>query len=233
MIIKTIKTKIFRPKDNLFLFIEKYFPKIEEESILAITSKIVALAENRVVVKKDENTKKDIIAKESEVVLRTKYATLTIKDGVAMTSAGVDESNGDGKIILLPRDSFKTALLVRKYFCKKYKLKNLGVIITDSRSMPLRPGITGVALGYAGFKGLKKYKDRVDIFGRPFKFSRVDVADSLAASIVFCMGEGDEQMPLAIIRKAPVEYISKVDRNELKIKIEEDMYGPIFEKVLK
>ena len=31
-----------------------------------------------------------------------------------MASAGVDESNADNKLLLLPKDSFKTASLLRK-----------------------------------------------------------------------------------------------------------------------
>jgi len=133
---------------------------------------------------------------------------------------------------MLPKDSFKTTRLIRNYFKKKYKLKNFGVIITDSRCLPLRAGITGMAIGYAGFKGLKDYRRRLDIFGRPFKYSRVDIADSLATAAVLCMGEGDEKQPIAIITSAPVEYSNRINKNELKINIKEDMYGPIF-KILR
>jgi len=89
---------------------------------------------------------------------------------------------------------------------QKYSVKYLGILITDSRTIPLRAGITGVALGYAGFRGIKDYRGRPDIFGRKFKVSRVNVADSLATVAVFVMGEGNEQQPLAIIKKAPVEF---------------------------
>lgn len=232
MKVKAIKTRIFKPKENLLLFIASYLPKIIEGSILVVTSKIVALSEGRFAQKVDENTKAEIIKRESDFVLPTKHVYLTIKNGLIMANAGVDESNADGWLILLPKNSFKTAEKIRSYFKKKHGLKNLGVIITDSRCLPLRAGITGVALGYAGFKGLKDYRRLLDIFGQPFKYSRVDVADSLATAAVLLMGEGDERRPLAIITGAPVEYCDKIDKNELKINIEEDMYGPIF-KTLK
>jgi len=231
MKIKAIKTRVFKPKENLFLFVEKYLPKISEKSILIITSKIVALAEGRLVKYIDEKSKEKIIKAESEFTLKTKYVFLTIKDGIVMANAGVDESNADGNIILLPADSFKAAAQIRKYFCHKHELKNFGVIITDSRCLPLRAGITGVALGYAGFKGLKNYQGKPDIFKRPFKYSRVDVADSLATAAVLEMGEGDERKPLAIINEAPVEYTNRTNKNELKIDIKEDIYGPLFRKI--
>lgn len=206
---------------------KNYLPVIEEKTILVVTSKIVALSEGRVVEKIDENNKLKIIKQESKFFLPTKYVCLTIKDGMIMANAGVDESNANGRIILLPKDSFKAAMAIRNYFKKKYQLKNFGVIITDSRCLPLRAGITGVALGYAGFKGLKDYRQRLDIFGRRFKISRVDMADSLATAAVLCMGEGDERRPLAIISEAPIEYCNYVNKNELKIDIKEDIYGPM------
>jgi F420-0:gamma-glutamyl ligase len=145
-----------------------------------------------------------------------------------MASAGIDESNANGKLILLPRNSWKTANYLRKKLKEKYGTKNLGVLVTDSRTLPLRAGVTGVALGYAGFKGIRDYRGSKDIFGRKFKFSRVDVADSLATVAVLAMGEGDEQRPLAIIQQAQIEFCNKTNRKELDIDIREDMYRPLF-----
>jgi dihydrofolate synthase / folylpolyglutamate synthase len=231
MKIKTIKTRIFKPNENILSFIENYISRVAEKSIIVVTSKIVALSEGRFVEKANEETKARIIESESDFVLQTKYVCLTIKDGVVMANAGVDESNANGRLILLPKDSFRAAIKIRNYFKKKHNLKNLGVIVTDSRCLPLRAGITGVALGYVGFKGLKDYRKKVDIFGRPFHYSRVDVADSLATAAVLCMGEGNEQKPLALIDNAPIEYSNKLDRNELKIDIEDDIYRPMFEEI--
>lgn len=232
MKIKAIKTRIFKPHENILDFIEDYLPKITENSILAVTSKIVALAEGRLIGKVNKKIKEEIIRSESDFVLPTKYVYLTIKDNLVMANAGVDESNAGGGLILLPKDSFQAAVKIRNYFKKKNKLKNFGVIITDSRCSPLRAGITGVALGYAGIKGLKDYRKKADIFGRAFKYSKVDMADSLAAAAVLCMGEGGEQKPLAIINDAPVKYTDKLNRDELKINIKEDIYGPIFKKII-
>lgn len=233
MIIKPIKTKLFQPREKLLPFLDKYLSQIKEGSVVVVTSKIVALSEGRFADKVDDNTKAEIIKQESEFVLQTKYVCLTIKDGIVMANAGVDESNANGKIIMLPKDSFESAKMIRNYLRKEHNIKNLGVIITDSRTHPLRSGITGVALGYAGFKGLKDYTKESDIFGRPFHFSRVDIADSLATSAVLCMGEGNEKCPLALITNAPIEFSNRINRNELKIDIEDDIYGPMFEAVKK
>ncbi len=231
MKIKTIKTRIFLENEDLLKFILKYIKKIPENSVLVITSKIVALSEGRVLKIKNKKEKIKIIKEESQYSLKTKHAWLTIKDGMVMTSSGIDESNADGKIILLPKDSFKFANLIRKELKKIFKIKKLGVLITDSRIFPLRAGIIGVSLGYAGFKGIRDYRGNNDIFGRVFKMSKTDIADSLATASVLCMGEGKEQKPLSIITNAPVEFVEKINKKELLINISEDLYQPLFEKI--
>lgn len=230
---KPIHTSVFKEGDNLTKFIQKHIPKLQEKSVLVTTSKIVALAEKRTVEIKDEKTKEACIRAESEYAEKTKYTWLTIKDGVVMACAGIDESNADGKLILLPKDSFLTARRLRNELKKIYNLKDLGIIITDSRTLPLRAGVTGVSLGYAGIKGIKDYRGKPDIFGRKFTMSRVDVADSLAAAAVFVMGEGNEQCPLALITNSGVEFAETVRRNELHISIEDDMYSPLFRHLSK
>ncbi len=233
MIIKAIKTKVFKKNENLLDFILNYIPDVNEGDIVVVTSKIVALSEGRTEEIVNEKTREELIKKESTFALRTKYTWLTIKDGTVMSSAGIDESNADGKIILLPKDSFNSAHLLRKKIQKRYGVKNLGVLITDSRLLPLRAGVVGVALGYAGFKGVRDYRKTLDIFGRVLKVSRTDVADSLATAAVLLMGEGREQKPLAVVKKAPVDFINKINQKELLIDPKEDVYAPIFKILLR
>lgn len=233
MIINPIKTRVFQEGEDLLAFTTRYIKKLPEKSIIVITSKIVALAENRTVIKKDDKSKEKLILSESELAIKTKYVWLTIKDGMVMASAGIDESNASGKLILLPKDSFKTARILRRKLQQKYGIKHLGILITDSRTIPLRAGVTGVALGYAGFSGIRDYRGTPDIFGRKLKFSRTNVADSLATAAVFLMGEGNEQQPLAIIKMTPVKFCDKIHRKELHINIQDDMYRPLFSQLPK
>ncbi|HHX58463.1 MAG TPA: putative folate metabolism gamma-glutamate ligase [Candidatus Moranbacteria bacterium] len=229
MIVAPIKTRVFLEGENLFSFVSSYFKEIPENSIIVVTSKIVSLAEKRTIVVEDEKTREKVIYAESERVIPTDHTLLTIKDGMVMSAAGVDESNADGKIILLPKDSYKSARSLRKQLQEKYQLKNLGVLITDSRMVPFRAGMAGVATGYDGFSGIQDYRGAADIFGRKLKVSVKNVADSLAAAAVLVMGEGNEQQPLAIIKRAKmVKFTNKVCRNELFIDIKDDLYGPVF-----
>jgi coenzyme F420-0:L-glutamate ligase len=231
MEVKPIKTRIFASGDDLLSFLEQYFLDIPERSVLVVASKIVALSEGRVVPMVDGPAKEQLIQKESQSVIPTEQVYLTIKDGLFMANAGIDESNASNKMILLPSDSFQSARLIRDYFQDKYQLKELGVIITDSHCLPLRAGVIAVALGYSGFVGLKDYSGQSDLFGRPFKFSKVDIADSLATAASLCMGEGDESQPLAIILRPPVEYCDKIDKNELIMLAQNDMYRPLLESL--
>lgn len=235
MQIKAIKTRVFRENEDLVSFILEYVKNLEENSVLIVTSKIVALAEGRTV-EIDSSIPHDlmrekIIKAESDYMLRTKYTWLTIKDGMVMSSAGIDESNANGKIILLPKDSFRAAQMIRKSLIKKYKIKSLAVLITDSRLFPLRAGIVGAAIGYAGFCGVRDYRGKADIFGRILKLSRTDVADSLATAAVLSMGEGNEQQPLAIITDAPIKFRERVNKKELMVDPREDLYQPLLEKI--
>jgi len=230
MQVKAIKTRIFKEKESIYDFIDEHV-KPNNNSILVITSKIVALSEGRVIERGSDTQKNEIIKKESSFALPTKYTWLTIKDGMLMASAGIDESNAQGKLIMLPRNSFKAAQQIRNYCIKKYRLKNFGIIITDSRCLPLRIGIIGTALGYAGFKGVKDYRGTKDIFGRIYKITRVDVADSLATAAVYCMGEGREQQPLAVISDPNVSWCQKVNKKALIIDPRDDMFAPLFKNI--
>lgn len=225
MIVRAVKTRIFREREHLVPFILKYIPKLKEGSILAVTSKIVALSEGRTAAPKNKKEKEKIIRAESEWAEES-YPNwwLTLKDGTFGINAGVDDSNADGKLVLLPRDCFRSAEKIREELCKRLRVKKLGVLITDSRVSPLRKGVFGTALGYAGFKGLRDYRGSPDIFGRTLKVTQVGVADSIASASALVMGEGREQQPLAVIESAPVEFCEKVRKGELRISPQKDIF---------
>ena len=231
MNVRAIRTRVFREGDDLAAFIVAHVPKLKDGSILAVTSKIVALAEGAVVQTLTARAKDALIRAESEWQLQAKHGKITLKDGLLMWNAGIDESNAKGNLILLPKDSFVSAKKLRSSLLQNYKIRKLGIIITDSRVMPLRAGVVGVALGYAGFKGLRDYRGTKDMFGRKLKFTQTDIADSLATAAILTMGEWKEQRPLCIIEDAPVEFTEKVSRKELVITPKDDMYRPLFRDV--
>ena len=227
---QAIKTRVFKKDEDLPLFIFEYLKKIPEHSVLVIASKIVALSEGRTAQISEKNK---LIKKESSWALRVGKVWLTEKSGMIMANAGIDESNAQGELVLLPKDSFASAERLRKILQKKYRVKNLGIVITDSALMPLRAGVVGAALGYAGFKGVRDYRGKKDIFERKMEMSRTNVADSIATTATLVMGEGSEQQPLALVTEAPVEFREKINKKELRIPAKEDIFWPMLKRLKK
>ena len=64
MKVTPIKTGIFGENENLLDFIISYVKKLKDNSILVVTSKIVALSEGRVTTVKNEKEKEELIKKE-------------------------------------------------------------------------------------------------------------------------------------------------------------------------
>jgi len=133
-------------------FIIEHVPKLHEESVLVITSKIVALAESRTFQTDSPEEKLEFVKQESDWYTRTKYVHLTMRDGMPMANSGIDESNGNGKCIMLPENCYNSAEYIRNELRNIFGIKRLGVIVTDSRTIPFRNGTTGISLGHAGFE---------------------------------------------------------------------------------
>jgi putative folate metabolism gamma-glutamate ligase len=232
----SIKThKITIQDTNLLKILDQYIEKLEEKSILAITSKIVSICEGRVI-KADQADKETLIQKESEYFLPrslSKYAvSLTITGGQLIATAGIDESNADGYFVLWPEDPQNTANNIRKYLQKKFNLKNLGVIITDSKTTPLRWGVTGTAIAYSGFKPLNDLIGTKDLFGRELKMTKVNILDGLSAAAVLVMGEGLEQTPIGVITETDFVKFNNSDPSDeelsqLQIAMSDDIYAPL------
>jgi F420-0:gamma-glutamyl ligase len=222
-----IKTPIFKEGDNLLDFIKKHIFFLEENSVAVITSKVVALSQNRVGKIGD---KSKLIKENSEKIIETPWALLTFTLDEWRINAGIDESNANNKLILLPSNPFNVAEKIRKNLKKHFSVKQLGIIITDTRSMPLRIGTIGKPLAFAGFNPIKSYVDKKDLFGRKSRLTKTNIADSLAASAVLVMGEGNEQIPLAIIKNAPVKFTDKISKKNKNLAhpAETDIYAWLY-----
>ena len=158
---------------------------------------------------------------------------LTIKHGLLIASAGIDESNSEhDKYILFPQDPYASAARIGTFLRKQFGIKNLGVILTDSHVMPLRRGVTGISLAHWGIKATQSLVGAPDIFGHALKFTSVDVVDALAATAVFLMGEADNRCPLAVINGAQLEFTDHSSKEEISIPLEDDLYYPVLEAAL-
>ncbi len=229
MIVNAFRTRIFNKNDNLFEFIKESIDEVPEKSILLITSKIVALSQGRTI-SRDAVSKKELVLKEADEVLGESYKTyLTIKEGILIPAAGIDESNAQEEYILWPEDSYKISKELWIALKEHYKIKDFGIVLTDSRCTPLRQGVTGVAVAHWGFKGILNHIGKEDLFGRLIEMSTTNVADCLTSAAILVMGESNESSPLALISEVPqIEFQETVDRNELIISRENDIFAPLF-----
>lgn len=226
MIIRPIRTSRFTSRHVLARWITRQIPSLSESTIVAVASKIVAVSQKRIVAA-GSRQKAKWIQKESVAIGRIGPCWLTLKDGHVCPNAGIDESNANGKLILWPLTPYSVAQEVRALLCQRFHRKQIGVLITDSRIFPLRVGVTGVALGYAGFRGLRDYRGKKDIYGRTLSMTQTNVADALASAAILVMGEGNEQQPLATITEAPVKFCDEVDPRELSMEPTQDLFYPL------
>lgn len=241
MIVKAVKTRKFiPPKDNLWDLLSS-IKSLGENSVVAVTSKVISISEGRCISVK-KITKDEITIREADKYLPREispggWILHTIKNNILIASSGVDESNGAGYFILWPKDSKTAAKRIWQFLTRKFSVKNLGVIITDSRLVPLRRGVVGIAIGYFGFKPLKDYRKSLDLFGREFKMETSNMPDSLATTAVLVMGEGSENQPIAIIENIPdieftqKEYRPKSPNDSFEIPEKEDMFYPFLSSV--
>lgn len=208
---------------------------LPERSIVAITSKIVSIAEGRVVDAASVD-KQAIIEAEADAYLpreESRYGVpLTIKDHLLIPYAGIDESNSGGTLVLWPQDAPASANRIRRHLMQRHGLSECGVVITDSKTTPLRWGTTGIAIAFSGFEPLYDYRGQKDLFGRELHMTQVNVADGLAATAVLAMGEGAEQTPLAIINGCGhVTFCERdptpADLASMRIPLENDLYAPL------
>lgn len=215
---------------------------MEENSILVVTSKIVSICEGRIQKINHETESEDkekLVKKESEMFIdknENQYGFyLTITHNLLIPTAGIDESNGNGYYILWPENPYASANEIRKHLTEKFGVQNIGVIITDSKTTPLRWGTTGVSVAHSGFSALNDYMGKPDLFERTMRVTKANIADGLAAAAVVNMGEGQEQTPLAMISDlANVEFTnrdaSEEEIQQLKISIDDDVYAPILKR---
>lgn len=240
MHVTPIKTHALTKKDtDIFAVIDKYIVDLQNNTVVVVTSKIVAICEGRIV-PLDKITKDELVQQEAEYYLPRTYSKydvcISIKNSLMVASAGIDESNANDNFVLWPKKPQQSANSIRGHLTKRFGLKHIGVIITDSKTTPLRWGVTGIAVAHSGFNALNSYVGKPDIFGRPMRVEKLNVADSLATSAVAVMGEGNEQTPLALITDVPfVEFRDSNPTQEeldmLKIAIEDDIYAPLLTSV--
>jgi len=232
LFVQPIKTRIFKTGEKLSDFvIENLNSKwISEEMIVVVTSKIVSLAEKQLV-QKSGIEKKELIQSEADHNFgEIGYGCyLTIKHGLFIASAGIDESNSENdEYILYPKNPFQSAKQLWSELRAAWNIERLGVLMTDSHTTPLRRGVTGISLSHWGFQGVRNMIGKEDLFGRKLKMTTINVTDGLAAAATLMMGEGNECRPLAVLKCSEIEFTEDDNSLDVSIPMGEDLYFPFF-----
>ena len=150
----------------------------------------------------------ELILRESVAVIRSRPGLLIVEHrlGFVHANAGVDQSNIDGAdhALLLPEDPDASALELRNNLEALTGIAPY-VLINDSCGRAWRNGITGMAIGCAGFAPMVSCIGGHDLFGRKLVVTEVAVADELAAAASHLMGQGAEGVPVVLVRGAKLE----------------------------
>lgn len=247
MRITAIKTPLVEKNDDLKKIIADSLPSLPEKSVLVIASKIVAYSQGRLVPKvpnldpvAQRAEKHELVKKSADLYLdpsTSKYDLLvTITHQTIAVNAGVDESNAaDNSYVLWPEKMQETANDIWNFLRDHYGVKEVGVIFTDSKTVPLRWGVVGTYLVHSGFLALHNYIGKKDLFGREMLMEQVAVAESIATAAVLEMGEVAEQTPLAVVEDIRlIEFQPRVptdqELKDLQITLQDDVYGPFLTK---
>ncbi len=231
MIVTAYKTPLVSPGDDLFELLQKSIPNIAEGSVVCISSKIIALCQSDIC--SLDTNKVDLIAAECEWYIPSTLnpfgSTITITGGKLAAAAGIDESNVDNCLVLLPSHIQQTVQEIRGCLMSKFNLRTCGVLAVDSRSIPLNLGTVGQAIAYAGFEPLKDYRGTKDLYGRTMRISRSNIAQNLASLATLAMGEGQEQTPIVIAEDATMVTFSDslIASDELTYEVDKDLYASL------
>lgn len=231
-----IKTRIVHPpKDEIWDIIDSL--EVRDGDIVFITSKVMGIHQGRTR-KIGEVEKLKLIQEEAERYLRYDNevngfgVNLTVTQNVLIPAAGIDESNADGYYVMWPEEMDAFCREIRMRLMKKFGLKRLGVVSTDSHTMPLRWGVTGITIGLAGVEPTMDIRGEKDLFGREMLVTKVDMIDPLASMAVNVMGESRECTPIVIARgDLNIEFSDDGSMEGFKISPEMDLYRPLIEVI--
>ncbi len=196
---------------------------------------MVAIDEGRCIKKNESGGREALAKREADAFIErtesTGGRTLITRMGSALVGfSGVDPLGE--YYVLWPSEPQKSAERLLLWLKKHYSISHLGLIITDSHSVPLRRGVVGFAIAWAGFLPLVDSGKTEDFFGGITTGTTINLPDALAAAANLVMGEGNEQTPLAIIRGVPHLKNPLTPRpgkeGSFEVLPEEDIYAPLF-----
>jgi len=250
----SIKLPLVKEKDDLLRIIVDNIRKSEksliEGDIIVVAEKVIATSQGRVVnlseiTEISEKAKSladeydmderfvELILQEASMILGgMTHVILAQVNDFLIANAGIDQSNaGPNRVVLLPEQLKKTVWDYWKELRKEFNIRNLGVIISDSRVQPLRKGTIGIAIATAGFEPVEDLRGHPDLFNRPMEITMRAIADDLTSAAQFLLSEADQQTPVVIIRNSNVEFTENPQLTP-EMAPEECLYMNIFSRYL-
>ncbi|MDH5450248.1 MAG: coenzyme F420-0:L-glutamate ligase [Candidatus Bathyarchaeota archaeon] len=217
---------------------------IDDGNIIVIAQKVVSKAEGRVTelrcVKPSGRAEEvakmtlrdpklvELALKETKQIVKASRETLIVenKRGLICINSGIDKSNvpGEDSYALLPENSDRSAEKIRSQIFELTE-KKVAVIICDTYSRPFRRGQVEFAIGIAGINPFKDYRGQRDLFDYVLKVKNVALVDEIACAAELVMGQGDEGIPVAIVKNVQrAELNGSFSAQELNISKEEDLF---------
>jgi F420-0:gamma-glutamyl ligase len=111
-------------------------------------------------------------------------------------------------VVLYPKRPYESLENLRNKFLIDYG-KKIGIVLSDSRILPMRKGTTGVALACSGFEPVIDLKGTKDLFGNVLKYTSQNIADCLASIGTMIMGESDASTPVIILRGINIKFTNR------------------------
>jgi coenzyme F420-0:L-glutamate ligase / coenzyme F420-1:gamma-L-glutamate ligase len=179
---------------------------LADGDVLAVTSKVVAKAEGRLVplpqdpAGRERALREAVAAETARVVARRgRLVIAETRHGLVGANALVDASNAGGdRLVLLPADPDASAARLRADLAA-LDGHDVAVVVTDTLGRPWRLGQTDVAVGLAGMGALDDWRGRADGDGRRLEVTEVAVADEVAAAADLVKGKAS-RVPAALLR---------------------------------
>lgn len=183
--------------------------ELADGDVLAVTSKVVAKAEGRLVplpgdpAGRERVLTETVAAETARVVARRgRLVIAETRHGLVGANALVDASNAGGdRLVLLPADPDASAARLRAAI-EELDGHDVAVVVTDTLGRPWRLGQTDVAVGLAGMGALDDWRGRADGDGRLLEVTEVAVADEVAAAADLVKGKAS-RVPAALLRGVP------------------------------
>lgn len=242
MTVTAVRTPLIRPGNDLAQELAASLPlPLPDRCVVVVASKVVSIAEGRLTGRAgDRRHLHELVRAEAEWYLEphaSRYdIMLTIKGNWMFVNAGIDQSNGAGRLALWPRDPQRSANhLWRRLRARTAGRARLGVVIADSGGIPLNWGVVGRGIAHCGFRALRDYVGTPDLYGRRLTMEKTNLVQSLAAAAVLEMGEGAEQTPAALVEEAgrlefQAREPSAAELQALRISLEDDAYAPVLRR---